>query len=201
MPHEFLDKFLLEKLSVAEAGKMASLHVLIAGPAVSGKTTQALAYAAALAAKGVVNRNIGVADYAHVDSAQRLWIKEFDAAIGGVLIIRNPHVLRGGSAEAVETHIYTAMYENQSAVVLVLPADAVDDYLRFSRSIAARIGIPLKLDKTFTGEEQASFRQQQRHLLRSDWWKNRELCLKTEKPISSPKTARFRAKPERSGKN
>lgn len=142
-------------------GLGANLHRLaqiIVGPPASGKTTEAHAYAEALAAAKIVDKKPAVVAYAGNHQRRDEWIELFKSAEKGVLIIDEIYRLPHDSL--VNDLLLNALDESKCVVILTGEADKMKKYFDEGRpELRARLPAFIETEKAFTREEMASYHQ------------------------------------------
>lgn len=193
----------------AQAGDLRRLHQMILGPAPSGKTTQAHEYAEALAAKGLGGKLslIDTSSIQYVGSAGKI----FKEAKGGTIIIDELEKTIPTLRNEILAHIVRAISDNDT-LVIITGAISLENDIAMDPGLQRRmVNKPVLMERQFTREEMNTFNaerraaraardeEEQRRLQRAqrlaEWKSAKTEDLRPVKPITAPKTARFR-KPE-----
>ena len=192
----------------AQAGDLRGLHQALLGPGPSGKTTQAHEYAAALAVKGVGGQvhDLEISQLKFVGDIGR----QFTAAKGGTLVIDELQNTSETQRREVMAHIVRAISDNDTLVIMT-GALSLENDIDMDPGLKRRMNPPIIFDRIFTRAEMDGYREaqrvqrmareqeQQEQALRAqrvaEWKAAKNEDLRPAKPITAPKTARFR-KPE-----
>lgn len=186
----------------AQAGNLRGMHQMILGPSPSGKSTQARAYAKALAEKGVVGplREIDISVLRFVHSIG----DEFSAAKGGVLLIDELEKSGADQRREVLAHVVRAISEGDT-LVIITGAVSLEKDRDMDAGLQQRMNKPIILDRQFTVPQMDAYNATGRDLFAeektaqamraqriAEWKEAKTEDLRPLKPIIAPKTARFR---------
>ncbi len=197
-----LHEKLTQTLDKAAAETETKLHQFIVGPAGSGRTTQAEAYAAEMVARGFANQTRSRKDFETVSFDNpgdvNAVTKLMGDATGGVLIVedfRTRHD-RDDGQKLLHNRLVRAIDQQTTTVVFIsTPADLAEA-LRNMPEISARLRTTINMPKAFTPEEIAAYhfdrKEGDRNRQRITEWKEaRDEDLRPKERIAAPHTARF----------
>lgn len=192
----------------AQKGEMRGLHQMILGPAPSGKTTQARAYAEALAAKGIGGKvsELDISMLKYVGDAARI----FATAKGGTLVIDELEKTDSSQRREILSHAVRAISDGDT-LVIITGALSLENDMEMEPGLSRRMNKPVILDRQLTRLEMNAFNdarrtareaadreriaQEKRAQRVAEWKAAKNEDLLPGKSYAAPKTARFR-KPE-----
>lgn len=197
-----LHEKLAQALDRAAAETETKLHQFIVGPAGSGRTTQAEAYAAELIARGFANQTRSRKDFETVSFDNpgdvSAVTKLMGDAAGGVLIVDNfkpRHDMEDGQ-KLLHNRLVRAIDQQTTTVVFISTPSDLAEALRNMPEISARLRTTVNTPKTFTPDEVAVYhhdlREGDRNRQRiAEWQEARDHDLRPKEKIAAPQTARF----------
>lgn len=197
-----LNEKLTETLDKAATETETKMHQFIVGPAGSGRTTQAQAYAAEMIARGFANQTRSRKDFETVSFDDpgdvNAVTKLMGDATGGVLIVENFRTRHDGDDGQILLHnrLVRAIDQQTVTVVFISTPPELAEALRNMPEISQRLRTTVNTPKAFTPEEIAAYhydlkegdRNRQR---RAEWKEARDEDLRPRDKIIAPHTARF----------
>lgn len=197
-----LHEKLTETLDRAARDTGTKMHQFISGPAGSGRTTQAQAYAAEMIARGFASQTRSRKDFQTVDFSNpgdvTAVTKLMGIATGGVLIVENfkPRHDRDDGQKLLHNRLVRAIDQRTVTVVFISTPSDLAEATRNMPEIAQRMRTAISMPKTFTPEEIAAYhydlhadeRARQRI---AEWQEARDHDLRPKDKIAAPHTARF----------
>ncbi|MDF3023674.1 MAG: hypothetical protein K0R10_1035 [Alphaproteobacteria bacterium] len=197
-----LHEKLTEMLDRAATDNATKLHQFIVGPAGSGRTTQAAAYAAELIARGFANQTRSRKDFATVSFDNpgdvSAVTKLMGEAAGGVLIVdhfKPRHDIEDGQ-KLLHNRLVRAIDQQTTTVVFIsTPADLAEA-LRNMPEISQRLRTTINMPKTFSPDEIAAYHHDLKEGDRirqriAEWKAARDEDLRPKERHAAPQTARF----------
>lgn len=197
-----LHEKLIEMLDRAAADTGTKMHQFIVGPAGSGRTTQAQAYAQEMIARGFANQTRSRKDFDTVDFDNpgdvTAVTKLMGDATGGVLIVENFRKRhdRDDGQKLLHNRLVRAIDQQTVTVVFISTPAELAEALRNMPEISQRLRTTVTTPKTFTPEEIAAYhydlKEGDRNRQRiAEWREARDEDLRPKDKIAAPQTARF----------
>jgi hypothetical protein len=154
-------KAITQNAMLRPKGGLHGLAQIITGPRRSGKTTEALGYAAALAKAGLVDAKAPVMADGGLQRDPAAWRSVFNSAEKGVLIIDDIYKNSTGTqSDALSDLLFLAFINPTCVLILTGDKEPMDDYLKEIRSVLC-VHLPrvIKTDKSFSEEEIFQYHQ------------------------------------------
>ena len=192
-------------VDTATPGSLRGLHQMILGPAPSGKTTQARAYADALAVKGFGGKvsEFDISMLRFVGDTAKI----FESAKGGTLVVDELEKADSSQRREILSHIVQAISDG-GTLIIVTGAVSLENDMEMEPGLSRRMNKPVILDRQLTRAEMKAFNdargeereaaererkvQEQRAQRVAEWKAAKNEDLQPKKSYVAPKTARFR---------